>query len=696
VLGIARLDLREGNFEPAIERYVYLASQEIPYQATVALEGGIALGRAGRAEQAEAWLARATNDTELAADAFNEIGLLRLKNGQVQPAIDSFRHGLVTLVGKPRSLIEADLRRNLGTSLLLRVTSDAKLAAGSFNEIGLLRHKNGQVQPAIDPFRRGLATVVRKPRSQTGADPRRNLDTSLERDRHLDDARQALDLSLTMYRSLADPIGMAQALAALAGVRRSQNELEGAARAANEAAEIFARARAKVHAGLAHLEAGDIYRDAGAKPDARRSFEAARNLFQESGAADLAKVVRQELRTLNATRRVIAWLLGIAGTSGATLANIRAWWRRTFMRPPQGVLLSFDDIFPQAELLLSYAATAGIQLDRAEIQILTAKIEEYKAEKKGSVYIGIHSDSDALVAYTRVVKQLLPVTASTLHEYSVGVQQRTRSSRWGTLFVMLIVSASLIVFVSSTISDSMKGEIDLANSKAIILLTHLGSPPGTGPVPGLGSNAPNPGLSTYSELDKLIDLQQFAISLRSIYGRAEQLRLLMFSGIADPFKGMSREEMRQKLELNPEVSDYDNFLKIVGTYQEVRAYAQSLRDGVAFWYGGIASSILPVFYALLGASAWSLRRMQIGLRDRTITNFGGNWSQWLLAAIAGTVISLFSGLFLSSAASLSPLAWAFLAGYSSDSVFQVLDGVLRTGVRNEPSSQTAPPQAGSA
>jgi hypothetical protein len=138
------------------------------------------------------------------------------------------------------------------------------------------------------------------------------------------------------------------------------------------------------------------------------------------------------------------------------------------------------------------------------------------------------------------------------------------------------------------------------------------------------------------------------------------------------------------------------FSTIVSTYQEVRAYAQSLRDAVAFWYGGIASSILPIFYALLGASAWSLRRMQIGLRDRTFANFGGNSAQMLVAAIAGTVISLFSGLFVSSGVSLSPLAWAFLAGYSSDSLFQILDGILRIRPRGEPSAQPVPASAAGA
>ena len=190
-----------------------------------------------------------------------------------------------------------------------------------------------------------------------------------------------------------------------------------------------------------------------------------------------------------------------------------------------------------------------------------------------------------------------------------------------------------------------------------------------------------------------MDLQQLAISMRSIYGRAKQLSYLVFlAGIDDPVPAIKSDEGEKPLELNVRKTDFENFEKIVPEYQAVRAYAQALRDAVAFWYGGLASSILPVFYALLGASAWSLRRMQIGLRERTLASFGGSSAQMLVAAIAGTVISLFSGLFASSAVSLSPLAWAFLAGYSSDSLFQVLDGVMRTRPRDEPGPQGVPAQ----
>jgi hypothetical protein len=372
--------------------------------------------------------------------------------------------------------------------------------------------------------------------------------------------------------------------------------------------------------------------------------------------------------------------------------GIPIWLRQIFLKPtpsnivdPETEIPSFETIIRDAELLLSYGAIIGLTLNDADVNILTVEIKKSKIEPRPPVDL---NNSDTILAYSRLAKQLFPVTASTIRQCSLDSRQAiTFYTRWGLAFVVLVVAASLITFVSSIISDSIKSEIDLANSKAITIRAHLGSV-------AQAANASSP---TYSEQDKLIDLQQLAISSRSIYGRAVQLNhLIFFSGIPDPFASerSNKEKMRLLFELDPAIADpYADFLRIVGTYQPVRAYAQNLREFVTFWYGGIAASILPVCYAILGVSAWTLRQMQMTIQAKTFAG-GMNSGRMLVAAIAGTVIGLFSGLFVSSGVSLSPLAWAFLAGYSSDTLFQLLDGGLRTRARNPSNAQTAPPQTG--
>jgi hypothetical protein len=106
---------------------------------------------------------------------------------------------------------------------------------------------------------------------------------------------------------------------------------------------------------------------------------------------------------------------------------------------------------------------------------------------------------------------------------------------------------------------------------------------------------------------------------------------------------MTKKELIDRFLIDPQKPIYDNFGKILDTYQEVRAYAQDLRARVAFWYGGLAASVLPIVYAFLWAIASSLRRMQIAVQIKTVANFSRSTEQMLVAVAAGTIIGLFWG-----------------------------------------------------
>jgi hypothetical protein len=152
------------------------------------------------------------------------------------------------------------------------------------------------------------------------------------------------------------------------------------------------------------------------------------------------------------------------------------------------------------------------------------------------------------------------------------------------------------------------------------LLTHLSDPDGTLP------DKPKPfvGSTNYSLQDLLIDLQQFATSLRSIDSRARQLhRLVQWFPVnaTDPFERihLSKDAANSlQGELEAKTSPEANFARLLPIYQQVREYAQNLRDAVTFWSGGVAASILPVLYAILGVCALSLRKMQVAIRDKTL------------------------------------------------------------------------------
>jgi hypothetical protein len=351
--------------------------------------------------------------------------------------------------------------------------------------------------------------------------------------------------------------------------------------------------------------------------------------------------------------------------------NIPDWVRQFFTKitsrkrrfDPNAQLPSFENITRDAEVLLSYAATAGITLPESDLKILTVPHN--------------HSQIEVVSAYGRVADRLQPVTAFTLRRFFSNYRQTLRFYViCGVVFAFIVVFFSLLTFISSSLSDSLKTEIDLANSKAVTLQTHLEIPQDITPPPIIRKPfTPTP---VYSLQDFLTDLQQFAISVRFIDSRAVELNhLVFFLGVEDPFKYQRNDPLwHGQFELDPKVNPTDNFVLILTTYQQVRAYAQNLRDGVTFWYGGVTASILPVLYAIFGVCALSLRRMQVAIRDKTFADFGSK-EHVLVAVIAGMLITLFSGVFVTSGVSLPPLALAFLAGYSSDAFFQILEGVLR-------------------
>jgi hypothetical protein len=93
--------------------------------------------------------------------------------------------------------------------------------------------------------------------------------------------------------------------------------------------------------------------------------------------------------------------------------------------------------------------------------------------------------------------------------------------------------------------------------------------------------------------------------------------------------------------------------------------------------------VLPILYGALGASAYIVRALTAEIRDTTYTVGSGIRYQlrFYLGAVAGLAIAWFTsdprplennGIM----ESLSPLALAFLAGYSVELLFSLLDRLV--------------------
>jgi hypothetical protein len=69
------------------------------------------------------------------------------------------------------------------------------------------------------------------------------------------------------------------------------------------------------------------------------------------------------------------------------------------------------------------------------------------------------------------------------------------------------------------------------------------------------------------------------------------------------------------------------------------------------------------------------------IKLRTFIKSDAHVTRFLIAGIAGGVVGLFNNFYVGQSASVSPLAIAFLVGYSADVFFSFLQGLLETFTR---------------
>ena len=349
--------------------------------------------------------------------------------------------------------------------------------------------------------------------------------------------------------------------------------------------------------------------------------------------------------------------------------------------PPQYLIEDLE----AAERLLSYAAGAGIEVEaKVRDDVLNAR----------SASAGKWSEqtaSNILLALTSLAAKLKPVTAESLkicakQEFvNKTIRNYKKVAIWLAAF---IIPFSLATFITSAISERIGKDIETANALTVKLGEELRSTLAqkpTGEAQGRTEIPPR-------------DLQEFAAIIRSIDARAWQLNLFVAYTIADPFErtwwdiwSKKRDAaVRDMFELPLGIPDFPKATTDkIGVYQDVRYFAQSIRETVSTLYGAMATCVLPVLYALLGACAYLLRLLEEQFKRRTFHPPDVHTARFLIAAIGGAVVGLFNNFNISQNVSIPPLAIAFLVGYAADVFFSFLESLLQTFTRRgNPASPT--------
>jgi len=341
-----------------------------------------------------------------------------------------------------------------------------------------------------------------------------------------------------------------------------------------------------------------------------------------------------------------------------------------------------------AQSLLFYAAEAGIEVDDGiRRDVLSAAAD-----------IGAYSSPDAAAALvagmTRLTRALNPVTALSLATCLDGdeVELTVKVYRRVAIFLaLLIIPISLVTFVTTSISEATLKDITDANALAVKLTDEESSPKTQSQQDAQGKSDRLP-----REINVIRDLQALAGTTRAVDARARQLNWFVANIVDDPFAADRKnpEAMREKFDLRAGLPNLSDALRDrISNFQLVRQFAQSTRESISTAYGAIAVGILPVLYALLGAVAYLLRSYQQQLKDRTFTGADNHVSRFVIAAIGGGVVGLFTNFTSGNgAASISPLAIAFLVGYATDVFFSFLDSFVQTFNRGSAASGGGSPK----
>jgi hypothetical protein len=362
-----------------------------------------------------------------------------------------------------------------------------------------------------------------------------------------------------------------------------------------------------------------------------------------------------------------------------------------FVSEPRLDHLHLASAVNDAQDLLRYAGQAGIAVPQDVVAALV--------HAKGCVDSGFVPEETAVafhLAVTALAAKVAPVTIETLH---TSDQKTRRSLQWhGVLsFVLAVVVVLLsgLSFVATSMSKDIETSITQGNELAVELRNQVG-PPNPGSVRDAdcapATAAPDPPIPFKDEMRLITELQDFSATIRTMLRTASKLDVFVDGWERSPLgTGEWGNTARARLQLEADLLNMrqEAFCKI-GTYQDVRNFAQNVHADAVAVYGAMSAYLLPVLYALLGACAYNLRDFSARVKRRTYhASSYANTARTIAALTIGTIISLFNVFSRDSA--LQPFAVAFLAGYGVEVFFAFLDSLLAAfKARGQPEARGAP------
>ena len=256
-------------------------------------------------------------------------------------------------------------------------------------------------------------------------------------------------------------------------------------------------------------------------------------------------------------------------------------------------------------------------------------------------------EADFWIAFIRLSDATKPVTVESLSPNSEQTANKERRlySIWSIILLILILPISIAAFATNSIIN------ELAQKAEVVCKREPGLKCATPALSGVPAGYPKD-----QELTDPIDLKA---TIELMYFRIRWLdRLLLY-----------------QYSIN-KIDDVFGHGALAGDFQAAIYYGRDLKERADLGYGVLTAYILPVLYAMLGAVAYGLRNLSDNVTARTIvpSSLIRSKVRFRLAILSGVVVGLFTDF--SKGISLSPLAVAFLIGYSVEIFFSFLDAIV--------------------
>jgi hypothetical protein len=401
------------------------------------------------------------------------------------------------------------------------------------------------------------------------------------------------------------------------------------------------------------------------------------------------------------------------------------WLHRPKNRPPResftptelsasGFAGSLGDAIANAQLLINYAGAFGVTLESNILQSISRACELFKIGR-----LNAHEQATFFENYTALAKATYPVTVASLKSCTVEKQYRDLFRRpiaqtpadrilkkyrfYGivALVILIIVQAYWVV-----------------GSFLVAKLPLLGDDPTKFPVAvreralwmQMSWDIPRPAnvpVEVLQQADAQHEMDDDNLSSgKKPEDNGSKLTLAKIS--RDTF-------FREQAILRAKDDTYTRFLDIWAYPGEIIAnrceevfhieHAADLRPSKAWISGVIATQVLsvlqayvlPPLYGWLGAIAFVLRRLIADVNNRTYQD--DSHTSYSLRLYLGVLAGLAVGWFFTSnptpggnvVHALSPLALAFLAGYSVELLFAAMDKLLEAFSAKSPNSKAVTP-----